>query len=334
MKNIKVMVMSDTPAIEREILNILRRENWITILPDSEASRGQDGLTELDAVLVVQGGHELPEHNRSFIQSIVEKEVPVICIVCMKGGRRPLRGVPGCSVIQYGRQQGRERALFERELLVKIKSCYGCSVQRLKERKCQSSRCLIGLGASTGGPGALLCVLSELPVDTCGILVVQHLSSGFTENFARYLDQKCRMQVKTAAAGEVVRDGTVYLAPENHHLVVAKRNDEYVLLLSKDRGGYDFFPSVDRLFESIADCAGSRAMGIILTGMGADGADGILKMRQMGAYTVGQNQETSDIYSMPREAKRRGGIVKELPLKEIARELELFCRRMQVKQDR
>ncbi len=331
MKNIKVTVTADTPAMEWEILGILRRENWITIFTDSAAALGKDGPGDLDAVLLAWENPKLPEGRCSLVHSIVKRGIPVICIVGGRDGCRQLKGLPGCSVIQYTRQQGRNKELFEKELLVKIKSCYGSGVQRIKGRERRPSRCLVGLGASTGGPKALLSVLSGLSEDTCGILMVQHMSRGFTENFAQYLNPKCRMQVKTASAGEVVCDGTVYLAPENRHLTVAGREGEYVLHLQTNRDGYDFFPSIDRLFESIADCVGRRAMGIILTGMGADGADGILKMRQMGAYTVGQNQETSDIYSMPYEARRRGGIVKELPLEQMAGELEMFSRRMQAK---
>lgn len=174
------------------------------------------------------------------------------------------------------------------------------------------SKKLILIGASTGGPGILLKILRDLPETTPGIVIVQHLCEGFSVRLAEYLDQQCRMKVKEAGDPEAVCCGTVYVAPGGRHLKLKKGGQGYVMVRSGRERRNGVCPSADVLFESAA-CAGRDAMGIILSGMGKDGAQGLLAMYNSGAVTICQNEKSSPIYGMPMEAKRAGGVMEELP---------------------
>ena len=177
---------------------------------------------------------------------------------------------------------------------------------------------VIALAASTGGPQALAEVLRELPADAPGTLVVQHMPAGFTEAFARHLDEECRMTVKEAVAGDRVSDGVVLIAPGGQHLTL--RRD--ALGLSVDVAGGPLVsrhrPSADVLFQSVATVLGQHAVGVLMTGMGDDGARGLLAMRQAGAATLAQDESTSVVFGMPREAVLRGAVEEILPLGAIA----------------
>lgn len=192
----------------------------------------------------------------------------------------------------------------------------------------QVSRYVVGIGASAGGPKALLSILQALPPDVCGILVVQHLSMGFSTSFAQYLDGLLPLRVKEAGTGEPVLDGTVYLPSDGCQMSIMKRGTGYLLKNEPGEKVGGFAPAINPLFLSIAGAAGEQAMGIILTGMGEDGAEGLLAMKQAGAYTIVQDKETSEIHNMPSAAFLRGGAKKRVPLGQIAGEINGFCIRM------
>ncbi|WP_181995710.1 CheB methylesterase domain-containing protein [Clostridium sp. AM58-1XD] len=299
MNNIKVMLMADTPAAGRKILDVLRIEPGISVFVNQDSQSEKKMWMNQDTAVLTFGTSAYLEQKLPLIHSLIKEGLPVICIARTEDGLEKLRRLKGCTVIKCRASHGgHDQSLFEKELLVKVKSCYGSGSERRRGLEGLPSRHMVGIGASTGGPKALLTVLQDLPPDTCGIVVVQHLSRGFAANFAHYMDQNCRIHARQAASEEVIRDGNIYVASEGCQMRVKKQGDQFLLHTRRRDGKYDFCPSVDCLFESMAEAAGSRAMGIILTGMGADGAMGILKMKEAGAYTVGQDQATSAIYSM------------------------------------
>jgi two-component system chemotaxis response regulator CheB len=178
---------------------------------------------------------------------------------------------------------------------------------------------VIGIGASTGGVEALREVLTALPASMPPILIAQHMPPGFTETFARRLDALCEMDVKQAEDAEVVRTGVAYIAPGGRHLMLMRRGMGYVLRVTDDPPVNRHRPSVDTLFRSIARAAGGgQAIGVMLTGMGADGADAMLELRNTGAHTIAQDEATSVVFGMPRQAIALGGAREVLPLPEIA----------------
>jgi two-component system chemotaxis response regulator CheB len=180
---------------------------------------------------------------------------------------------------------------------------------------------LVVVGASTGGTEALKEVLVALPENTPGILVVQHMPQSFTGSFARRLDGLCRIRVKEAAHGERVQPCTAYVAPGHSHLLVRKAGAGYQTELSRAEPVNRHRPSVDVLFHSAAACAGRHSVGVILTGMGKDGAAGMLAMRRSGAWTIAQDQATCVVYGMPREAVALGAVDEVAPLPEIGSRL-------------
>lgn len=181
-----------------------------------------------------------------------------------------------------------------------------------------SSEKLIVIGASTGGTEAIKNFLVQMPSDSPGILITQHMPEGFTRSFARRLDGLCKIAVSEAAGGERILPGHAYIAPGNAHLKLVRSGANYMTELDSGAPVNRHRPSVDVLFDSVADCAGKNAVGVILTGMGKDGAQGMLKMRSAGAYNFAQDEASCVVFGMPREAIAAGavhqiGALHELP---------------------
>ena len=182
-----------------------------------------------------------------------------------------------------------------------------------------SSEKLLIIGASTGGTEAIKSFLMQMPSDCPGVLITQHMPAGFTKSFANRLDSLCKISVKEAVDGERILPGHAYIAPGDQHLLLAKSGANYVTRLSDSEPVNRHKPSVDVLFDSAAIHAGKNAIGIILTGMGKDGAAGMLGMKNAGAYNFAQNEESCVVYGMPREAVAHGGVHEVAHLKDLPR---------------
>lgn len=177
---------------------------------------------------------------------------------------------------------------------------------------------LIALGASTGGTEATSTILKRLPANIPGMVVTQHMPPVFTSLYAQRLNKECAVAVKEAEENDVVKPGHVYIAPGDKHLTVAKRGGDIVIHLNAGEKVNGHCPSVDVMFQSVAKLADRSTIGVILTGMGADGAQGLLEMMQKGAYTIGQDEETCVVYGMPMVAYRLGAVKVQSPLERIA----------------
>jgi two-component system chemotaxis response regulator CheB len=171
-----------------------------------------------------------------------------------------------------------------------------------------SSEKLLIIGASTGGTEAIKAFLLQMPSDCPGILITQHMPAGFTKSFANRLDSLCQISVKEAEGGERILPGHAYIAPGDKHLLLARSGANYVTQLSDEPPVNRHKPSVDVLFASAAQAAGKNAVGVILTGMGKDGAAGMMQMKTAGAYNYAQNEESCVVYGMPKEAVAHGGV--------------------------
>ncbi|TCL69755.1 chemotaxis response regulator protein-glutamate methylesterase [Rhizobium sp. BK251] len=188
----------------------------------------------------------------------------------------------------------------------------------------KTTEMVVCVGASTGGTEALREMLEALPANAPGMVIVQHMPEKFTAAFAKRLNGLCEVEVKEAADGDPVLRGHVLIAPGDRHMLLERQGARYHVsvktgpLVSRHR------PSVDVLFRSAARAAGANAMGVIMTGMGDDGARGMLEMKQAGAYTVAQDEASSIVFGMPKEAIARGGVERILPLDQIAREVLLM----------
>lgn len=180
---------------------------------------------------------------------------------------------------------------------------------------------VIAIGASTGGTEAILAVVRELPAATPGIVIVQHMPPVFTKMYAERLNKICKMSVKEAEPGDRVERGKIIIAAGEYHMRLAKDARGFYIRSENGAKVNGHCPSVEVLFDSVATVAGNRSIGVILTGMGADGARGLLNMRHQGAYTIGQDKESCVVYGMPMVAFNIGGVTKQLPLDQIGDEL-------------
>ena len=178
---------------------------------------------------------------------------------------------------------------------------------------------IVFVGASTGGTEAVKTFLLGIPADCVPILIVQHMPESLTGSFAARLNSLCKPRVIEAHGGEVLESGVVYIAPGHSHLKIRRTPSGYLTELMKTAPVNRHRPSVDVLFDSAAEIVGRNAVGVILTGMGKDGANGLLRMRQAGARTFGQDEATCVVYGMPREAALIGAVEEVAPLGELPR---------------
>jgi two-component system chemotaxis response regulator CheB len=217
------------------------------------------------------------------------------------------------------------------ELRAKVKVVARANVDRYLDRSYRPARVtpltrtalsestdkVIAIGASTGGTEAIRFVLEHFPADMAGVVIVQHMPGGFTSMFAKSLDQQSTMNVKEAESGDRIMRGRVLIAPGGRHMRVVRSGGLYQVELNDDEKVSGHRPSVDVLFKSVAKSAGSNAIGVLLTGMGHDGADGMVEMRNAGAHTFAQDEASCVVFGMPKVAYERGGTDKLVPLDAI-----------------
>ncbi len=182
----------------------------------------------------------------------------------------------------------------------------------------KNSDVIVALGASTGGTEALEQVIKGFPPDMPPVIVVQHMPAGFTKLYSERLDRSCKVSVKEAEDGDRLRSGLVIIGAGEHHLRLCKDAKGYYVSSKKGEKVSGHCPSVDVMFRSVAEVAKVNAIGAILTGMGRDGADGLLKMKEAGAFTIGQDKETCVVYGMPMEAFKLGAVTVQAPLYRIS----------------
>ena len=253
----------------------------------------------------------LDESGEKFLE-IVRKELP-----SKKGRSENLKGEKPAVSLKI-RKHLREKAATPKYSPDKILPAWnGKIIEKETDR-------IVALGASAGGIKAIEEVLMMLPEKSPGIVVVQHLPGDFTGSFSMRLNNLCKVAVKEAEDGDSVKEGNVLIAPGNRHIILKNKGNGYSVelldgpLITRHR------PSVDVLFRSAALCGGKNIMGVLLTGMGDDGASEMLTMHNAGSYTVAQNEETCTVFGMPAEAIRMGGVDTVLPLDKIAGEIMKF----------
>lgn len=219
---------------------------------------------------------------------------------------------------------------FIKDVIYKIKTAANAKViigrkgaedKRAEVKIKQQSKGIIAIGASTGGTEAIFQVLKQLPSNIPGIVIVQHIPDRFSRMFAERLNNALDLKVKEAETGDYLEQGKVLIAPGDQHMRVKKLGGRYKVECFRGERVNGHCPSVDILFESVAKEAGSDAVGIILTGMGYDGAKGLLAMKRKGAKTIGQDEATSVVYGMPKVAYDIGAVEKQVPIGSIAKVL-------------
>jgi two-component system chemotaxis response regulator CheB len=336
MRPIRVLVVDDS-AIVRKILT-----EKLAAQPDIEvAGAAPDPYVARDKILALKPDVltldiEMPRMDGlSFLRKLMKYHpLPVVVVSSLsaQGSRMALEAIEAGAVDVMGKPGGPYSVEdVEFELAEKIRAA---ARVKLKPRvaterprtpaavlrlRGECLRRVVAVGASTGGTEALRTLLEPLPPETPPVLVVQHMPAHFTEAFAGKLNEVCRgLEVREAADGDQLRPGLALVAPGDYHLLLRRNGAGYAVSLKKGPKVFHQRPSVDVLFQSAAEVAGAKGVGIILTGMGKDGAAGLLRMREVGAATLAQDEATSVVYGMPGEAARLGAAGTVLPIGRMA----------------
>ncbi len=334
-RRVKVLVVDDSAFVRKVLTRGLGDDPGIEVVgAAADVYQARDQIVQL-APDVVTLDIEMPRMDGlEFLRKLMPQyPVPVIVIssVAERGSRAAIEALELGAVDVIGKPSGHLGTGLEEmmnELRVRVKLAATVNVSHWKHRRpvpaiakveslAVSTDQVIAIGASTGGTEALKATLEALPVTTPGIVVVQHMPPGFTRMFADRLNSICSMAVKEAVTGDRIRPGQILIAPGAVHMSVKRSGGVYEVVCEGVDRVNGHCPSVDVLMHAVARACAANAVGIILTGMGRDGADGLLAMRKAGARTLAQDEATSIVYGMPREALVNGGAERALPLQEI-----------------
>ena len=342
-RTIRLLIVDDSALVCEILKERLSRERGIEVVGTaSDAYGARDKIVQLRPDVMTLDV-EMPHMNGvEFLRRLMPQyPIPVIMVSSLtkKGTRTAIESLEAGAVDFVTKPSadlgyGLENMLME--LCTKIKIASTSNVSHWKQKRVQlksktekiptaafknAEEKVIAIGASTGGIEAITKIVSRFPAETPGVVIVQHMPPIFTTMFADRLNSKCDMLVKEAVKGDIIKPGLVLVAPGDKHLRVEKSASGYRLRISDDDKVCGHRPSVEVMMQSIAKHVGQNAVGIMLSGMGSDGANGMLAMRRAGARTMAQDEATSIVFGMPKEAFERGGAERLLPLQKIAAEV-------------
>jgi two-component system, chemotaxis family, protein-glutamate methylesterase/glutaminase len=342
---IRVLVVDDSALIRQLLTTILNQDPQIEVVgtaPDAIKARERIKKLRPDVLTL---DIEMPKMNGiEFLQKIMKlRPMPVVMVssLTQRGADITLKALElGAIDFVAKPQSDLQRGLNEKahEIVEKVKMAAGATVHPLdmgteedtvafpNEGYVRSgSKKMIVIGASTGGVEALRVVLTQLPSDMPPIFIVQHMPKLFTGAFARRLDSMSALNVHEAEEGMIAQEGNVYIAPGDSHLRVGWENQQLVCHLEHSTAVGGHIPSVEVLFESVLNIAPADTIGVMLSGMGKDGADAMLALKKRGAYTIGQNKKSCVVYGMPRMAFDIGAIEHVCDLSKIPQALIDVC---------
>ena len=328
---VKVLIVDDSLFFRMALQKALLNDSNIKVVGSAgSATEAESKIQELSPDVVTMDV-EMPDmRGTDFIKKLIPKNpIPVVLVSSLNIGIFEALGAGAVDFVQKpNKKDGQNFEIFCRELCTKIKIASCAKVKKVAPSllslpvpqlvKKGDSEQIIAIGASTGGTEATVEILKRLPADIPGILVVQHMPVGFTKMYADRLDRICKFSVKEAKNGDRVRPGEALIAAGDKHMTLERDFKGYYVKCAAGEKVSGHCPSVDVLFHSVARTAGKDAMGVILTGMGKDGADGLLDMRNKGCFTIGQDKQSSVVYGMPMVAYESGAVVKQAPCQSIA----------------
>ena len=332
MRPIRVLIVEDSIVFRELLVQNLSRDPAIPVV-----GTAKDPFEARDAIIeykpdVMTLDVELPRMNGiEFLRKLMPQyPLPVVVISSLSDKVFDALNAGAVDFVAKPTVTGRAQLedFIRNELLVKIKIASTARISNIKKTvmlneqqslSVKGNNLIVAIGASTGGTEAIFSVAKDFGTDIPGIVVVQHMPPGFTSMYAKRLDDQCRIQVKEAQTGDRVLPGHMLIAPGGDaHMRLVKVNGVYQVEVKQGPRVNGHCPSVDVLFESVARVAGANAVGIILTGMGGDGAKGLLSMRKAGARTIGQDESTCVVYGMPKVAYDLGAVEHQEKLTDIA----------------
>lgn len=347
-KKIKVLIVDDSAVVRQTLASILETDPKIEVMDTASDPFYAAKIIQNDIPDVITLDIEMPRMDGlTFLRKIMRQHpIPVVIIssLSVEGSLTALKALEYGAVEIITKPQMGTKAFLEESRIrlcdvikaaarsnLKIKpqtslpleikpkfTADAILAKSFSHRPIKTTERLLAVGASTGGTEALSVFLKALNEDCPGIVIVQHMPELFTKTFADRLNEICKINVKEAENGDAILQGHVLIAPGNKHMLVKRSGAKYFVevidgpLVNRHR------PSVDVLFRSTAQAAGSNAVGIIMTGMGDDGARGMLEMKEAGAFTIAQDEKSCVVFGMPKEAIKRNAVDKILPLDQIA----------------
>lgn len=349
---IKVLIVDDSAVVRQSLTDVLSSDPGIEVIgsasdPFIAAERMQQEIPDVITLDV-----EMPRMDGvTFLQKIMSQHpIPVVIVSSLaeNGSETVMKALEyGAVEVIQKPSLGTKAFIQESRTLIcdAVKAASVAKIRRIvKNREIQpkltadsviarpgksamikTTEKIVAVGASTGGTEALRVFLQGMPLDAPGIVIVQHMPENFTAAFAKRLDGICRISVKEAADGDTVIRGRALIAPGNHHLLLRRSGARYYVEVKDGPLVCRHRPSVDVLFRSAAKFAGKNAVGVIMTGMGDDGARGMAEMKDAGAFNIAQDEATAVVFGMPKEAIKRGGVDKVMPLEKISGEVVRAC---------
>ena len=337
-EKINVLVVDDSAIVRQSLSRILSSDPKVHVL--GAAADPYIAVTKISKQVpdVITLDIEMPKMDGlTFLQRIMSQHpIPVVIISSLtaKGSELAIKALElGAVDIIQKNTLSIDTFSDNSQRIIDVVKAAGKSVVRRRARSRETSTTprsssntsslsvtsnkIIAIGASTGGTEAIRTVLEQMPIDCPGITIVQHMPEMFTRSFAERLNSLCKIEVKEAQDGDSVLRGRALIAPGNYHMELRRSGSKYYVRTHDGESVNRHRPSVDVLFFSAAKHAGKNAVGIIMTGMGADGAKGLLAMRQAGAYTLAQDEKTSVVYGMPKEAVKLGAVNNIAPLNSL-----------------
>jgi len=345
-KKIRVLIIDDSAMVRNTLSDILSSDPEIEVMGTAADPYIAAHKMRENAPDVITLDVEMPRMDGiTFLQKIMSQH-PIPVVICSSLAAE--RSETTLKALEYGAMDiiqkpslGTKEFLMESRIRIcdSIRAAAMAKIKRISRMRevapkltadavlskpmssamIKTTEKVVAVGASTGGTEALRVLFEALPVDCPGVVCVQHMPENFTKAFAKRLDGLCQVSVKEAANNDTVLRGQVLIAPGNHHMLLKRSGARYYVeikdgpLVSRHR------PSVDVLFRSAARYAGKNAVGVIMTGMGDDGAKGLLEMKEAGAHTIAQDEATSVVFGMPNEAIKLNAADKILPLESIAK---------------
>ncbi|MGZ5442486.1 MAG: protein-glutamate methylesterase/protein-glutamine glutaminase [Thermoanaerobaculia bacterium] len=327
-----VLVVDDSAVVRQTLRAILQSQPDIRVTVAADAVIAQERLRRQRADVIVLD-LEMPRMDGlTFLRTLMRVD-PVPVVVCsgrVGGGTSDaMQALREGAVELIAKPRVGVRGFLEESAVLIVDAVRAAAQTTLRRRPGSAPRevrplrhhatapRVVAIGASTGGTDALRALLGALPADMCAVAVVQHMPSPFTRQFAEHLNEVSPLVVREAVDGDELRNGTALVAPGDRHMTVRSSGTRMVVALHDGPLVSRHRPSVDVLFRSVAETIGASAVGVILTGMGADGATGLLEMRKAGATTIAQDEESCVVFGMPREAIARGAVEAVLPLDAI-----------------
>lgn len=350
---IKVLVVDDSALVRLSLKEILSSDPAIEIMGAAADPFMAVKMMSEDLPDVIILDVEMPRMDGiTFLQKIMSQN-PIPVVMCSslveKGSETALRALEyGAVEIIEKPKMGMKKFLEESRITVcdAVKAAAQVRVRPISAKRikvtekltadavmapptgralARTTEKIVVVGASTGGTEALRVFLEGVPVDSPGIAIVQHMPANFTKAFAKRMNDLSQIEVKEAEDGDRILRGSALIAPGNRHMILKRSGAQYLVEIKEGPLVCRHRPSVDVLFRSAARYAGSNAVGIIMTGMGDDGARGMLEMKQAGAFTIAQDEKSCVVFGMPNEAIKRGAVDKVLPLEAIGETMLKKC---------